>query len=116
MLQVHGDATLGGSLEILFLDGFLPKRGDLLAFLDVDGTLDGTFTDILLPGLAPGFEFVTQLSDGKFAIAALSDASAVPIPSSLALLGGSLLVLARLRRAKPVDRSPEYPFAPMPRA
>lgn len=80
-----------------FLDGLLPKRGDLLAFLDVLGACDGAFTNILFPGLAPGFDFVTQFSDGRFGIAALSDASAVPIPSSLALLGGGLLVLARRR-------------------
>ena len=98
VLEVHGDATLGGTLEIRFLDGFLPKRGDLLAFLAVDGALDGAFMQILFPGLAPGFDFTAQFVDGKFAIAALSDASAVPLPSSLVLLGGGIAVLARRRR------------------
>ena len=98
VLEVHGDATLGGTLEIRFLDGYLPKRGDLLAFLAVDGALEGAFMQILFPGLAPGFDFTPQFVDGKFAIAALSDASAVPLPASLVLLGGGIAVLARRRR------------------
>ena len=33
VLAVSGDVTLNGTLEVRFLDGFLPKQGDHVDFL-----------------------------------------------------------------------------------
>ena len=41
VLHVTGDATLGGTLEMLFPGAYLPKTGDSFQFLQVDGTISG---------------------------------------------------------------------------
>lgn len=74
-LIVTGDATLGGTLEIQLLDGFLPRAGDAIEFLHVDGTVNGNFARMSFPQLAPGFVAdVTISPDGKLLLTARSDA------------------------------------------
>jgi len=55
VLPVSGDVILNGTLEVRFLDGFLPKQGDHVDFLQAGGTVSGNFAKITFPQLAPGF-------------------------------------------------------------
>ncbi|MEO5589176.1 MAG: hypothetical protein ABIS03_06295, partial [Gemmatimonadaceae bacterium] len=73
VLHLTGNATLGGTMEVTFLDGYLPKAGDALPFLQMDGGLSGDFAQITFPQLAPGFEFNAELVNGKYQLTALND-------------------------------------------
>ena len=78
LLHVTGDATLDGTLEMLFPGTYLPKTGDSLKFLEVDGTISGEFAEVTFPQLLPGFQFdMMQVPDG-FLFTALNDAVLAP--------------------------------------
>ncbi len=103
MLDVHGNITLGGNLSLAFIDGFAPKEGDVFDFLNVTGTLTGTFDEVQITGLAPGFEYEVQAgADGSYGLVALNDgmATSVPEPASLMLflLGGAIILWPALNR------------------
>jgi T5SS/PEP-CTERM-associated repeat protein len=77
VLKVTGDATLGGTLKVHFLSGFLPKSGDSVDFLQVSGKVTGNFSQITFPEAADGFNADLVLtSDGKLRLTARSDAAA----------------------------------------
>lgn len=77
VLAVSGDVTLGGTLEVRFLDGFLPKQGDRIALLSLGGALSNNFAQIVLPQAAPGFDAELNLSpNGKLQLVARNDAVA----------------------------------------
>ena len=65
VLPVSGDVTLNGTLEVRFLDGFLPKQGDHVDFLQAGGTVSGSFAKITFPQLAPGFNADVTQTNGK---------------------------------------------------
>ena len=46
VLNITGDATLGGTLEVHMLNGFLPKAGDSIDFLRVTGNVTGDFAQV----------------------------------------------------------------------
>lgn len=78
VLHVTGNATLDGTLEMLFPADYLPKAGDSFKFLEVDGTISGEFAEVTFPQLLPGFQFdMTQVSGG-FVFTALNDAVLAP--------------------------------------
>src|SRR5262249_36111840 len=49
-LIVNGTMTLGGTLNVTFLNGFVPTVGETFQFLVADGT-SGSFDRINMPGL-----------------------------------------------------------------
>jgi T5SS/PEP-CTERM-associated repeat protein len=51
VLDVTGNATLGGTLELSYLNGFMPTVGETLDFLNVNGTTTGAFTAVTLDGI-----------------------------------------------------------------
>ena len=55
-LLVQGGATLAGTLEIAFVDGFVPRAGDELRLFEVLGLASGTFTNMVVTGLPPGWK------------------------------------------------------------
>ena len=73
VLHVTGKGTLGGTMEVTFLNGYLPKTGDALPFLQLDGEITGNFSQITFPQLAPGFQIKTEMVDGKYQVTALND-------------------------------------------
>jgi len=84
-LHVTGNATLGGTLQVTFLNGYLPKTGDVLPFLQIDGTLTGDFAQVTFPQLAPGFQAQEQFVNGTLELVALNDAiSGEIIPTVIA--------------------------------
>jgi T5SS/PEP-CTERM-associated repeat protein len=41
LVQINGDATLAGRVELAFIQGFVPKAGDTVEFLKVTGNVSG---------------------------------------------------------------------------
>src|SRR4029079_7509124 len=73
-----GNSTLGGALEMKFLDGYLPTTGDTFSLLQLDGGITGSFSDIIFPHLLPGFQVSTQIDNGIYKVTALNDAILAP--------------------------------------
>jgi hypothetical protein len=76
---VDGDASLGGLLVLQFFGGFAPRTGDAFELLQVSGTLTGSFDDVVVRGLAPGFDFAEDVVGGRVVLTSLNDA--VPLPT-----------------------------------
>jgi len=57
-LLVSGEATLGGELEVVLLDGFTPSAGGLFDLFDW-GSVVGTFEVVSLPALGAGLQWDT---------------------------------------------------------
>jgi len=54
VLHVTGNAALAGSVELRFIDGFVPKPGDSVDFVQVDGTLTGKLSGSTLVDTGDG--------------------------------------------------------------
>jgi len=81
VLAVRGDAALGGTLEVRFIDGFAPRAGDAFAFLPVNGSLTGDFAEKRILGLAPGFAPRWEAgADGTYRLIAVNDGVATTPP------------------------------------
>jgi T5SS/PEP-CTERM-associated repeat protein len=59
-LEVTGDVSLGGILEVIRLGGYNPAAGATYDILDWGGNLSGEFSTIRLPILAPGLSWDTS--------------------------------------------------------
>jgi T5SS/PEP-CTERM-associated repeat protein len=73
VLKVTGNATLGGDVFLKFTDGFAPRQGQQFEFFDVSGTLSGSFANVHLRNLAPGFQFDLSRAGGGMTMVALND-------------------------------------------
>jgi T5SS/PEP-CTERM-associated repeat protein len=82
VLNVTGNATLGGRLRLEFIDGFAPRQGDMIEFLDVAGTVANSFANVELRNLAPEFQFEVRSIGGAMTMVALNDGVFVPPPPS----------------------------------
>ena len=98
VLDLSGFADfLGGEIFFDFVGGFLPSAGDLVQFLVAgNGISISDAVTFGFGGVAPGFQFDVDRSSGTFI--ALNDATAVPEPGTLTLLGAGLLALFVRRR------------------
>jgi hypothetical protein len=75
VLHMTGNATLDGTMEVTFLKGYLPKAGDVLPLVQIDGSLSGDFAHMTFPQLAPGFQVTEQFVNGMLQLTALNDAT-----------------------------------------
>ena len=91
VLNVSGKFTMGGTLEIDFLNGFTPGPNDTFSFLNA-GSFDGAFANFILPTLGNGQTL--QLNFGPHGISA----GAVPLPAAVWLLGSAFGALGFARR------------------
>src|SRR5205814_3569486 len=95
VLHFGSNATLGGTLEITFLNGFLPHTGDVLKPLQIDGTVSGNFAHITFPGVDSSFQVQAQFVGGFYQLTALNDATSAPVivsPLSVTTLVNQLFV------------------------
>jgi len=99
VLAVTGNATLGGTLLLEFIDGFAPRQGDVFNFLDIDGGLTGAFDTVGIRNLAPGFQFDLRTDASGLTMVALNDGVSVPEPATLAMLFAGIVVMCARRRA-----------------
>ncbi|MGE3847888.1 MAG: hypothetical protein AB7I01_13500 [Gammaproteobacteria bacterium] len=95
LLTVNGTMTLGGTLEIVLLNGFVPDADDSFGFLSATNIV-GAFANILLPTLGNGQPLALHF--GPTGITA--GAAPIPVPGAVWLFGGAVAVLARRRRAR----------------
>lgn len=56
-ITVDGTATLGSTLQVNLLNGFVPSRGQTFQFLTAAGGITGTFADLILPALPAGLRW-----------------------------------------------------------
>src|SRR5438874_11141971 len=57
------------------------QRRDVIPFLKLDGTVTGSFGQIIFPQLAPGFQFKTEIVNGSFKLTALNNAVLASTPT-----------------------------------
>ena len=101
-LDITGNATLDGTVQFDFLNGYVPQANDTFAFLDaasVTGDFSSfDFTGIDCAGCTAGFngtDFTFSLDTGG-----ISPTSTTPEPGALGLLATGLLALGWARRRK----------------
>ena len=99
VLAVTGNATLGGTLRLEFIDDFAPRQGDEFKFLDIGGALSGAFDEIEVRNLLPGFQFDVRSDGGGLTMVALNDGVFVPEPATLAMLVAGVLTMCSRRGA-----------------
>jgi len=76
-VQVSGNATLLGTLELIFGEGYVPGEGDACDVLSVVGATTGAFERVVARGVAEGFVYETTTTpDGSIRFEALSAATA----------------------------------------
>jgi T5SS/PEP-CTERM-associated repeat protein len=63
-IEATGTVTLAGHLDIVFRDGFSPTNGQTFEVVK-GGSVGGTFSDVTVKGLAPGFTYSLDNSGGK---------------------------------------------------
>ncbi len=79
LLHITGNATLGGTLKLFFADGFAPQGGnpstedDTFDFIAVDGTINGSFSEVIVQGLEEGFQYDISPEEGSVKLTALSN-------------------------------------------
>jgi hypothetical protein len=78
VLHVTGNAALAGALEIAPVDGYLPRAGDTVDVLRVDGTTAGAFAATQVRGVADDFAFTVAGEGGVLRLVAESDAQVSP--------------------------------------
>ncbi|MBX3412189.1 MAG: PEP-CTERM sorting domain-containing protein [Pirellulales bacterium] len=99
-LSVTGNLSLAGTVNIAFIDGFLPSVGDQFDFFQVGGTFDLSEATLQWNNAPAGFQYSTAFQDGLYSV----HITAVPEPSTLVLAAcGALGILgfARRRSCKP---------------
>ena len=85
VLQVTGNVTLAGKLTIDFIGGFAPQQGQTFSFIQPAGTISGTFDQVVINGLAPGFQYqLAQSSTRGLSFVATSNGVSAS-PSSLSI-------------------------------
>ena len=59
-LAISGPATLSGSLNVVFVDGFMPEGNDSFDLFDWTGGVTGSFTSVNLPAIPFGLSWNTD--------------------------------------------------------
>lgn len=75
-LDIAGSATIDGTLEVRFLNGFVPVTGQVFKLFNVAGAFAGSFAQIIFPDLRTGFRFNAEFVNGSYQVTALNDAVA----------------------------------------
>jgi len=63
-IEATGTVTLAGHLDIVFRDGFAPTNGHVFEVVK-GGSVVGSFSDVTVKGLAPGFTYALANTGGN---------------------------------------------------
>lgn len=102
-LLVSDTLTLGGTLDVVWWDGFAASEGDVFDLFDW-GTLVGQFDAVYIPDLADGLFWDTGslYMDGSLAVVSSLDPgpgpATVPVPGAVLLCGAGLIGIRTIRR------------------
>jgi MYXO-CTERM domain-containing protein len=103
LLTVQGQATLGGTLDLNAINGFVPQVGDQFTILDAGSAISGTFLNLTSDtGLGYTVSF-TGASNNQVQVTITSVPSAggsVPEPAEVAFLGAAGLGVLACRRRR----------------
>lgn len=99
---VDGDATIEGNVIFKFIDGFLPTAGEVYDFLNVNGVADLSSASYEIQGLAHGWEFDIAFSAGGYQLVSLSDARAIPEPTSVVMVMAFAAAAANVSRSRKI--------------
>ena len=101
-IAASGNVFLDGTLELVFIDGFLPQTDDLFTDLITGSSIDGDFANVFISGLAPGWEYEVLSQNGNLSLLSRSDAQSPSVPEPRGIVGLVLGVaaLGLLRRRK----------------
>jgi hypothetical protein len=107
VLDIQGVADLArGTVEFVFVDGFLPRQGDSFAFLSATSVTGLAATTYRFSGVGEGFQFDVQAVGGDLRFVALNDAVAVvPEPMPLLMFAVGLAGIFVRRRALKLSTS-----------
>jgi hypothetical protein len=87
----NGNVILGGTLDLVFVDGFAPKQGDTFnIFID---DFSGSFADTQVEGLGAGWQYSVSGGTSGVTLNSQSDAVAVPEPGTVLLLAAAMVAL-----------------------
>ena len=80
-IDVTGLAQItGGTLELDFINGFAPHKGDVYEFLVGNDVGAALFASVVITGLAPGFQYaLTPGADGSLDLTAESAQAEAPL-------------------------------------
>jgi probable HAF family extracellular repeat protein len=92
--------SLGGDLELLWLNGFTASVGQAFDLFDWNGGVSGSFARIALPTLASGLEWDTSdlYQGGSLKVHSL--VAAVPEPQTYALMLACLMVVGTVHKRR----------------
>lgn len=89
VLSLTGDIALAGSVTLNFINGFALRQGQSFTFLQFGGSLTGALDQVVVTGLAPGFQYqISQSPSGTFTLTALNNCVAIS-PLLLSLTYGA---------------------------
>jgi T5SS/PEP-CTERM-associated repeat protein len=94
-LNVSGNVTLAGNLQLDFVNGFAPHAGDTFQILEYGTNAVGGFGQIQISGLAPGAQFSLQTNSARaFVLTALTNTVSTSMPEMFITRSGSNLVVS----------------------
>ena len=101
--SIMGEATL----DLRFVDGFVPEVGKSFDFFSAQNNSTPTFNEILISGLGEGavVNFSNSLSlGGRLTVIDVGEITPVPLPASVWLMVGAVSFLLRFRSRRRVVR------------
>lgn len=87
-LSVTGNALLAGTLNISFIDGFLPRVGDRFDLFQVGGSFDASAASFLWTNPPTGVDFRGEFRDGVYSVAVVPEPSTIFLLMSGAIFAG----------------------------
>lgn len=102
-LNVNGNLSLAGTLDVSLWSGFVPGNGNTFDILNWTGALTGSFDAIDYPTLSAGYYFEPQWGANSLTLEVGYNGSGTPEPATCFLIGAGLLVgIYRWRARRPI--------------
>jgi hypothetical protein len=96
-LDVNGNISLDGTLDVTLWGGFVPGSGNTFDILNWTGTRTGNFASVVYPALSAGYSFEALWAANSLTLEVLytptggGGGSPSPEPATCLLIGGGLL-------------------------